>query len=54
LLELAEPLLEYFNRHRNNIKQCNLLVELASEIDEKTVRQWINNIGIQNVTFQQT
>jgi hypothetical protein len=54
LLELAEPLLECFNRHRNNIKQCNLLVELASEIDEKTVRQWINNIGIQNVTFQQT
>ncbi|MFP3319301.1 MAG: hypothetical protein RXO24_01965 [Acidilobus sp.] len=54
LLELAEPLVEYFNRHRNNVKQCNLLVELASEIDEKTVRQWINNIGIQNVTFQQT
>jgi hypothetical protein len=54
LLELAEPLMNYFNRHRNNIKQCNLLVELASEIDEKTVRQWINNIGIRNVTFQQT
>ncbi|MCG2864876.1 MAG: hypothetical protein L7H04_03325 [Vulcanisaeta sp.] len=54
LLELAEPLVGYFNRHRNNIKQCNLLVELASEIDEKTVRQWINNIGIQNVIFQQT
>ena len=54
LLELA--LLEYFNRHRNNIKQCNLLVELASEIDEETVRQWINNIGIdiRNVTFQRT
>jgi hypothetical protein len=56
LLELAEPLMKYFNRHRNNIKQCNLLVELASEIDEKTVRQWINNIGIdiRNVTFQRT
>jgi len=54
LLELADPLLVYFNRHRNNIKQCNLLVELASEIDEKTVRRWIDNIGIQNVTFQQT
>lgn len=54
LLELA--LLEYFNRHRNNIKQCNLLVELASEIDEETVRQWIDNIGIgiRNVTFQRT
>jgi hypothetical protein len=56
LLELAEPLLEYFNRHRNDIRQCNLLVELASEIDEETVRQWINNIGIdiRNVTFQRT
>ncbi len=56
LLELAEPLMKYFNRHRNNIKQCNLLVELASEIDEETVRQWINNIGIdiRNVTFQRT
>jgi len=56
LRELTEPLVEYFNRHRNNIKQCNLLVELASEIDEETVRQWINNIGIgiRNVTFQRT
>jgi hypothetical protein len=56
LRELAGSLVECFNMHRNDIKQCNLLVELASEIDEKTARQWINIIGLRDrdVTFQRT
>jgi hypothetical protein len=52
LYELAEHLVNYFNRHRDGIKQCNLQVELASEIGEEIVKQELKKKGISNMIPQ--
>jgi hypothetical protein len=52
LYELAEHLVNYFNRHRDGIKQCNLQVELASEISEEIVKQELKKKGISNMIPQ--
>jgi hypothetical protein len=52
LHELAEHLVNYFNRHIDDIKQCNLQVELASEIGEEIVKQELKRIGISNIIPQ--
>jgi hypothetical protein len=46
LLDLVESLTRYFNRYRDNIKQCNLQVELTSEISEEIVVQELRKFGI--------
>jgi len=46
LLDLVESLTRYFNRYRDNIKQCNLQVELTSEVSEEIVVQELRKFGI--------
>jgi len=46
LLDLVESLTRYFNRYRDSIRQCDLQVELTSEVSEEIVVQELRRFGI--------
>jgi len=46
ILDLVDSLTRYFNRYRDNIKQCNLQVELTSEVSEETLVKELRKYGI--------
>jgi len=46
ILDLVDSLTRYFNRYRDNIKQCYLQVELTSEVSEETLVKELRKYGI--------
>jgi len=44
--ELADPIIKYLNRHRNDISYCGLRITLAKMFEENDAQQLIKRIGL--------
>jgi len=44
--ELADPIIKYLNRHRNDVSDCVLRITLAKTLEENDTQQLIKKVGL--------